>query len=386
MKNYFFCIILACSFFKLSAQGDYRPGYIITNSKDTIHGFVNNQVGLKNYRQCQFKKSKAGYSTDYAPSDIYGYRFSEGKYFISKEMPTKEGSKKVFVEMIIDGRLSLFRYNNAYYAEKEGEATVYILENTETEVIVNEEKAFKENKEYVGILNMLMSDCRDQNLKIQSVRLKERSLTKLFEDYNECQGVAYENYKGDENWYIKNVGFNIGYVNSRLRKDTFLERNFDRISTVTVGGNYEIIAPKVNDKLSLLTGLHFLSGKYVDGSSTYGDEIVEHFQVRLPLSIKYALTKNKTTPYFNLGIIYTLNLSSNYEVPYNTVNNIYSDHHFGYMLGGGIQRKIDSDKYFYVDFRLEKLSPNINPKIMKISTHFRNLQLSFGMNFRINKE
>jgi len=57
------------------AQGDYEPGYIITNSNDTIKGFVKDRKSYpfgKLYEKIRFKNSSE--KRKYSPKQILGYK------------------------------------------------------------------------------------------------------------------------------------------------------------------------------------------------------------------------------------------------------------------------------------------------------------------------
>ena len=65
------------------AQGNYKEAYIITLQNDTVYGFVDFSTDENNSKQCNFKKTLSATDvTQYAPGEIYGYRFvEEGKFY-----------------------------------------------------------------------------------------------------------------------------------------------------------------------------------------------------------------------------------------------------------------------------------------------------------------
>jgi hypothetical protein len=63
----FFCIT------SLKAEDKYRSGFIITNSNDTVRGFIQ-QYNVNAYTKCNFKKSIDGNTTEYSHLFV-GYRF-----------------------------------------------------------------------------------------------------------------------------------------------------------------------------------------------------------------------------------------------------------------------------------------------------------------------
>src|SRR5690606_24112075 len=114
---------LVIALFNVSAQSDFRPGYVITNSFDTIQGFVDYRGEIRSMKVCTFKESMEAPSKEFLPGNIYGYRFNTGKFFVSKEINTKELNDTVFVEFLLKGISNLYYYAggdyNAYFLESE---------------------------------------------------------------------------------------------------------------------------------------------------------------------------------------------------------------------------------------------------------------------------
>lgn len=140
MKGKFLPIlILIFKTFTTVAQEDFRKGYIIKINMDTLYGYINYN-GTK-YYDCVFKDSLKGIEIIYKPFEIYGYRFIDGKYFISKSVTLKksyrnnqelenssnygdkiisktwydeDGTKehKVFLEYLFNGILNLYYFKD----------------------------------------------------------------------------------------------------------------------------------------------------------------------------------------------------------------------------------------------------------------------------------
>src|SRR5687767_4452967 len=89
------------------SQSDFRKGYIITSTRDTLFGLVDYKEGSKPYKSCTFKKTEDQSPTNYEPTEISGYGFVEGKYFESKEISEENQTKKVvFIEVKVKGVVS----------------------------------------------------------------------------------------------------------------------------------------------------------------------------------------------------------------------------------------------------------------------------------------
>ena len=95
MKRTFILItlFLFLSLMETFAQSDFRDGLIITLDQDTIHGLVDYQSNVKNYKHCRFKRD--GVIKEYSPNQITGFGYLNDKFFTSKIL------KGLFVEVLV---------------------------------------------------------------------------------------------------------------------------------------------------------------------------------------------------------------------------------------------------------------------------------------------
>lgn len=112
----------------LFGQENLRPGFIITNDRDTIYGDIDFRTDPMNAKQCIFREKGHNSTQTYLPFEIVGYRFTDdGKYYVSRliTFDPKEGIVPVFLEYLLKGMRSLYYYKNendesAYFIEYEG--------------------------------------------------------------------------------------------------------------------------------------------------------------------------------------------------------------------------------------------------------------------------
>jgi len=112
MKNLIFTLgftFLALT--SINAQSNFRPGYVITNEKDTISGLIDFRTYKMNAQFCKFRSPDMSEEKIYYPNDIYGYRFTDdGKYYVSKDIEIEGKKEKVFLEYLVQGIISLYFY------------------------------------------------------------------------------------------------------------------------------------------------------------------------------------------------------------------------------------------------------------------------------------
>jgi hypothetical protein len=177
----------------------FISGYVITNEGDTLHGLIK-QAGSKHASlTCKFKLNEDSKATSYEPSEITGYRFTDGKYYISKEMPIYDKKKLVFAEFLIKGIANIFyvNYRNVdhYYIETEKDG---IVELSEPERIAETDSGnFYLPPKYPGKLTYTLSDYNKINEEVAYLNLDHKSLIKLAKNYHEAvcdtgQCIIYE--------------------------------------------------------------------------------------------------------------------------------------------------------------------------------------------------
>ncbi|WP_016775860.1 hypothetical protein [Anaerophaga thermohalophila] len=173
----------------LNAQTDFRPGYIIKNTGDTLNGDIDYRGDLLMSRLCKFR-DKENIIKDYSPNDIIAFRFIDGKYYVSREI----NDRRVFLEYLIKGKVNIYymRDENGdhYYLDKED---VKLTEIPYEEGIkyIDDKQVFYESKKHIGLLNYFMQDAPEFQSRIQSLKKPEhQTLIKLAEDYHNavCEG------------------------------------------------------------------------------------------------------------------------------------------------------------------------------------------------------
>jgi hypothetical protein len=182
----FLCLFTAILFTSiLNGQTGYKPGYIITLSNDTLKGEIYFYSSQKNHKNCQFRANANEESREYAPGEINGYRFNDGKYYVSKRVPVEKDTLLLFIEFIMKGEASFYylTLNNTshYYIEIRDVFTE--LTEPEEIKIISKTMAISKPK-YYGKLRYLLSDCPQLGGEIDNTKLNHESLIKLGEDYH----------------------------------------------------------------------------------------------------------------------------------------------------------------------------------------------------------
>jgi hypothetical protein len=246
-------LLIFCTLFNfnLLSNDNFKKGYLITLNGDTIHGFLLAQNGINSYRNAIFKISLDGKEEEYSPEEIEGYRFIDGKYFVSIKLntgPNKE-LKSVFMEYLIKGIISIYFYVDSqgdhYYIEKEP----YGLRELSEPIKINNEGKISTSL-YKGKLKSLMADCPEMDKDINSSQLNNSSLVSIAKKYHNyvcyndsciiyekqtvpvsfsflvTSGISYNNYRfGTE--LITDFGFGYHFGGAVKIQNGLTNPNFD---------------------------------------------------------------------------------------------------------------------------------------------------------------
>lgn len=381
MKRITLLIFISIALYQnIYSQNDFRKGYIITNHNDTINGLIKYRENNSKYKICYFKLTKDEDITNYNPSQILGYRYLNDKVFITKEITRGNKFKeKVFLELLVKGSVSLYRYLDVFYIMK-GDDKLHELNNERVLVEKNGKKFYRHTNRHIAALSYLLSDCKSIKDKINRVQYSEKQLTKLIELYNECTGELGISFKNEKLWFKSHFGLVIGVNSSQLNfssdlKNTeHLTSGFNRENSIMPGLYFDFSSPRLNERASINVGLFYIPSTFtsftiIESSLTrdYNNVVIEVEQLKIPLSFRYTFPKKSFTPYLSLGGSYTYHLSSSslwiqerevndLVITYESVPIEVGDGQLGFWGGLGVKKPIGATINGFFELRLEQTS------------------------------
>lgn len=289
--NKFILLVVLISAEILHAQTDYRPGYIIKNSGDTVFGKIDYRGDILMCSICRFKHEDNNTSV-YTPADIFAYRFLGSKYFVSKEI----NQKKVFLEYLIKGKVNIYYMRDDigdhYYLDKDD---VRLTELTYEEGIklVDGKQVFYQSKQHIRLLSFYLQDAPELKSRIQSIEKPEHEiLIKLAEDYHNavCDGEKCIIYEKKQPFIKINLEIVSGVVNFE---------NIDDLNDKFYFQNGVILnfwVPRSNEKIFLRTGILTSPILYTTGEKIW--------YLKVPLHIGYMAPNTfRIRPSFSIGLI-----------------------------------------------------------------------------------
>lgn len=384
------------------SQSDFRDGYIITNENDTIYGKIDYNAGSKNFHSCVFKKDLKAVS--YTPKEIKGYRFNGDKAFQSKVIDINNEGVTVFSEVIVKGRASLYKYMDSFFIEK-GDSVFHKLYSQKKEVEANGKTFIQQTNTHRGILNYILSDCKEIGSQIQRVNLFEKELTILIEDYNNCFEGTHIVYKSSKPWVKSIVGLfgilDVSQLNmeSDNSSSELLNSNFENSSSLAIGLSIDILSPRLNERISLHGDVFYLNSKYTlftenKGSVINRDEVfIELEQIKIPLGVRYTFPEKLFAPYFNLGISSIIHISSDTkwirETEINKTIKTYESEGFsvkgnqlGIWGGVGVVKSVSNKVSGYIELRYEKTDGiTQNSLLTGLNSSIKNFYFLIGIRY-----
>jgi hypothetical protein len=389
------------------SQTDFRKGYIITNSLDTLFGLVDYREGAKAYRSCDFKEGKGQDIITYSPAEIIGYGFINNKFFESGEiLAVNRILKSVFLEVIVKGEVSLYRYEGTYYVEKKDDEILQPLYNKQTVEFVDGRRVLKSSNRHISTLNIMLFDCIEMRPRLQRVKLMERDLANLIEEYNRCKGSPVIVYKARKPWVKSTFGVVGGVQASSLEFNTeasghdHLVGSFHGSKSPVAGLSVTVSSPRLSERLAFHGDLIYLSSRYYHFSLFENNlsikrnyVTIEIEQLKVPISARYTFPERKFTPYFDLGISSTFHLAARstwvQEVESNQVVETFrnealsiSDNQFGVWGSFGVSKSLYLGRIStFIELRYEQ-TDGISQKYVgsqsRVNSTIQNYQVIFG--------
>lgn len=336
-NKYLLLISLIFSTSLLIAQTEFRPGFIITTTNDTIYGEIDFRRDKFMAEQCRFKNGN-GEITSFSPEDLSGYRILESKFFVTRTI----NGRKEFLEYLINGQINIYyKYDSTgthYYLEKAG---LGIVEIPYREQYVNKNGLvyLKKSKDHIGLLNYYMMDAPELQSRISKIDAPEHSnLINLAEDYHNkvCKDQECIIYEKQMHSFKLDIELQ-GGINNIFGKGPvyqyYKDHNISTSYSQATGLIFHISSPQLSEKYTLRTGVQY--SRYFDlnqdYSGTYGI-------FTIPVGIEYLRPKGFIRPSYMIG----MNIMT---IPKNYI--------FDFSVGAGLNFKITNSLSLGLNYNMD---------------------------------
>lgn len=315
---------------------------------------------------CRFKTDDKTAVREYLPMDIQGFRFIDDKFFLSRKTNLSGVKKRVFLEYLIKGKMSVFYLRDEtgdhYFVEKEGSDLVLLPYTEEVNYIEGKPYVWK-SKQHIGILKNMTSDAPVLQSQLEKFRKpNHKNLINLASEYH------YE---------VCDTEFCLVYE----KKAPFLKLALEPVlgfikyqqadaASAEAGIHLFVWIPRANEKLFLKTG--FLFSGFSSDKKTYSIS-------KMPLQLQYLYPKHNFQPKLNLGANFYRMTSKEYHLHQNKNVQRFHTLHFG----TGFHYKLDD--YFFLSTNLSTELNPLSSALQKESSAFSKASHSFniGLYFKI---
>jgi hypothetical protein len=307
-------ILLVAAHSQANAQSEYREGYVISLQGDTTKGFI----AVSQISPCAMKRNLSDSAASfYQPDNIQGYGYYQSRFDAKPELGEGKNNR-VFMECLIKGDASLYKYNNTFYIEKSDSLflPLYPLSSASTQSNSGDAQKVSMARNYVNTLSFLLQDCPEIREQIRQTKYYGSSLKSLIKYYNTCRSASYFEYHSGQpakkiKWGLySGINFNTLKMQTNDNNNDFLKSGpvYNSASAI-IGADFNLTLPRGKDRFRLTFGAMYLSGSYeidatvsnIDGTDYYHGEI-KMSELKLPFGVNYVLSKRKTQPYLSTGI------------------------------------------------------------------------------------
>ena len=359
LYSLFFCVALSM------AQTNPKPGYIITNTGDTVRGILDFRTNEILSKKCVFQAQGESESKTYKPGDIECFRFDHnGKFFVTRRLNVDGDPQLYFAEFMVQGKMNLYcvadKYNEYFFFEREdGEMAQFTNKSIISSSTLHEAKdQLVEQREQYGQVKILLKDSRKAIDDMDKEKeMSRKKLVKIVRDYHNdvCTDgsncMVYE-YKEESDKAKTHFKVFAGYayyshertINQNLPDETYHGGAFELgfateidIERTMKGGSAEIgltFSPKAKFEHDTM-----VRGGHEPSHTTY-----EKGRISCHMGVVKRFGQGGIVPFVRGGGFYVYHFG-NYETRIYQNKKILdmdweSTAHFGLYLGAGVQMAV----------------------------------------------
>ncbi|OUJ75515.1 outer membrane beta-barrel protein [Hymenobacter crusticola] len=303
------------------AQADFRPGYIVQPSGDTLRGQVDYRGAQRSARLTRFRATTEGSVTDYTPAQLRGYGFASGKHY-QTELATLASAapEPFFLEAIVLGPASLLALRGKddaehLYLRKGTQSLQELIQRTE-ETVVNDTRYLHNTNEFQRTLAASMQDCPVVLTSLAKLRYSVGSLATVVRQYNACVGTDRTTVSSPVEKNPFQFMLIVGGQTSRLDiRRLNAENGGNSIrgkAQPTIGIAAHVALARLNPHLAvrleaLYSPLVVYKTEYdykaaTDVYTTHYQMEVKQSSIRIPVLLRYTFPSKRVQPFIQAGV------------------------------------------------------------------------------------
>ncbi len=177
----------------LQAQVNPQNGYVITNQNDTIYGVIDYLSDKKCASECHFlPRGGTAYKT-YLPGEIRGYRFADdGVFYVTKTFAVDGVKKTLFAEFLLQGGVSLFRYDEAdnsyfFFVGEDGKVATIKNDGSFSRTVSDgytKKELMQQKRNALSEVSQVFADSEKALHDLWTKNINTKSLTQITHDFD----------------------------------------------------------------------------------------------------------------------------------------------------------------------------------------------------------
>ena len=330
-KTYLYLLIF---FFPLisNSQKEYKPGVIYITNQDSIKTRIIYGGDKEMSQTCRYMLENN--QMFFSPDQIVGYKFENGRYFISKKID----GKNRFLEYLIKGEINIYylrqKEGDTYYIQKKGEEIIELEYISCIKDIYDEKESFVKTVDYkstmhIGLLRYIMMDQPSVFNDINEIKVpNHHELIDVAKKYHnkKCNGedcIIY--YKEDEELF-----FDIEASSTLLYFPEYEE------TKMSMGIGVNIWMPKYSENLYMYVGYEnmFIKGMAKDKYLNLFPEDIDFIKLNLKYKANFTpidyYLKGGLCFYYDVRFFYNIDTGISYNLFENLNINLGIVSYFGY--------------------------------------------------------
>lgn len=348
MKKILILILLIINSIYLFGQ----RGFYATDSSKYVGIKLIDGGSIQNAKICKIQRGNEVIT--YTPEQIKEYGFEKGKTYMSKNISINNEQEIVFLERLIQGNVNLYFYKDnkgkRFYIETDSSRLIELLKKDKS----NETIPFKDT------LKIIFKDCESLHYALKYVAFNNISLSKSVIFLNKCEPKPFP---------YKKLGIITGLdvsrpLNSMISNELLQNAEFNNDYSVIFGLFIDL--PILYSYYSIHPEIYFQKNAFSyhsESENKINDVIINASNLNLPILFRYTYPSLLIRPYLNIGsnfsfnyrnenAIYEANISND-VIEINDVKEsiFFSEIQIGYIIGGGIQYKINSKNSIFLELR-----------------------------------
>ncbi|HSI89667.1 MAG TPA: outer membrane beta-barrel protein, partial [Adhaeribacter sp.] len=329
-------LILALAFLffatnPLFAQDSFfEAGYIVQQA-DTIRGLVERTDETTLSQTVNFRAAPEAEIKTYLPEALSGFGFTKDRLVFEPVQVTLKKDNKTwpatrFAKKLLTGNIHLYKLqlpeSERTVIFKPENTFVFVLQQNENFYTLGQYEFRLEGKaglqkQYIGMLTALLSDCPEAIKGINDLPFKDKAISDRIKQYNACKapGVVTVQHQSEVKPKLKH-GPVAGYTrlfspgNAREYTIAFISDTYKIVRSNGVSAGYflDVLKPDLNRRTALQTGFNYV---YLEHTLKFKDyrnndlllNVATH-SIMLPLTAQFNFNKKadaKNYPFLSAG-------------------------------------------------------------------------------------